>query len=288
MARETLKAKHNVLKKGVHEVTSPFGYRTLNGKKELHRGIDLVGKNSTLDYIVAIADGKVVGMLNSCSGSYPSQGNYVSIDHGNGITSVYYHLKKGSVKVKVGATVKAGAVLGYMGATGNVTGAHLHFGIKDNGTWVDPAPYITGEKEISTAAPVPTYQVYAGGKWWPWVVGCNDSGSAGYAGVEKKAAQALRAKANIGNIKYRAHTVGGKWWPWVKDDTGAGSNSYAGVIGKNMDLIQLKLEGFNGYSIEYRVSPTGSTGYYAWVKDGATAGVVGYPIDKVQIRIVKK
>ncbi len=294
MAYPTLKAEHNVVKKGVHEVTSPFGYRTLNGKKEHHDGIDFVGKSSTIDDIVAIADGKVTAILNTCSGSSPSTGNYVKIDHGCGITSVYYHLKKGSVAVKKGDKVKAGQVLGAMGATGNVTGAHLHFGIKANGTWVDPAPYIAGEKEIAPSDPMPTYQVHTlGGKWYEWVTGYNDKNTDGYAGVEKKPADAIRIKANLGNVKYRAHTVkyGSKkaqWWPWVTDDTGEDYNSYAGLLGRSMDQLQIKLENVKGYDIEYRVSHTGSTGYGAWKKNGATAGTSGKPIDKVQIRIVKK
>ncbi len=53
---------------------------------------------------------------------------------------VYYHLANRDVKK--GAKVRQGDVLGYMGATGNVTGAHLHFGIQSGGEWVDPEPYL--------------------------------------------------------------------------------------------------------------------------------------------------
>ena len=140
--------KNPVLKQGRHKVTSRFGRRTItiNGKTttKQHNGIDLVGLSGTksaLDYIVAFADGKVVVSKYSSSA-----GEYVKLDHGNGIYTRYLHLKSGSRTVKVGQTVKKGQVLGYMGATGNVTGAHLHFDININGSYVDPEPYLNGVK----------------------------------------------------------------------------------------------------------------------------------------------
>ena len=51
--------KNAVLQKGKHKVTSPFGMRTIWGERKMHNGIDLVGEGSTLDYIVAFADGVV-------------------------------------------------------------------------------------------------------------------------------------------------------------------------------------------------------------------------------------
>lgn len=142
--------KNPVLKNGKHKVTSKFGMRTITVKgvtsTKQHNGIDLVGLNGTksaLDYIIAIADGKV-----TISKYSASAGEYVEIDHGNGIRTRYLHLKTGSRTVKVGDTVKKGQVLGYMGATGNVTGAHLHFDITVNGSYVDPAPYLEGTKSL--------------------------------------------------------------------------------------------------------------------------------------------
>ncbi len=135
------KYKNPVLKKGGHKVTSPFGMRTIWGKQSMHNGIDLVGEGSTLDSIIAFADGVVKASKYSSSA-----GEYVQIDHGNGIYTRYLHMKKGSRTVKAGQAVKKGQALGYMGATGNVTGAHLHFDIKINGSYVDPAPYLEGEK----------------------------------------------------------------------------------------------------------------------------------------------
>ncbi len=135
--------KSNVLKGGKYKVTSLFGMRTIFGKRQMHYGIDLVGEGSTLDYIIAIADGVVINSKVSATA-----GEYVQILHSNGIYTRYLHMKNGSRTVKVGQAVKKGQILGYMGATGNVTGAHLHFDININGKYVNPEPYLKGEKEL--------------------------------------------------------------------------------------------------------------------------------------------
>lgn len=150
---DKIKVKANVLKGGEHLVTSYFGKRTyFSGGREVsdfHQGIDLVGEGFTADAVVAADGGTVSEVLNSVEGNSPSQGNFVSIYHGNNLYTVYYHLKKGSVSVKRGDKVKKGDVIGYMGATGNVTGIHLHFGVQRYGVWLDPLPYLTGEKPLT-------------------------------------------------------------------------------------------------------------------------------------------
>ena len=150
------KYKNPVLKKGGHKVTSPFGMRTIWGKKQMHNGIDLVGEGATLDYIIAFDDGVV-----KISKYSATAGEYVQIDHGNGNYTRYLHMKKGSRTVSVGDKVFQGQVLGYMGATGNVTGAHLHFDIKVNGSYVDPAPYLEGAKTFDEANAVKEWQLAA-------------------------------------------------------------------------------------------------------------------------------
>ena len=138
-----------VLKTKGNKITSPFGKRTITytsgaakGKTvtKNHNGIDIVGTNSTLDYIVAHSEGVV-----QSAGYDSAVGYYVNILTTSGALMVYYHMAKGTLKVKTGDKVKQGQVLGYMGATGNVTGAHLHFGIKVNGNWIDPEPYINAD-----------------------------------------------------------------------------------------------------------------------------------------------
>lgn len=138
-----------VLEGGGHVLTSPFGTRALNGKTSTHQGIDLVGKGYTCDYIVAYDDGTVTAALNTCSGSTPSMGNHVQLQHSDGSVTIYMHMKRGSVTVKVGDKVKRGQRLGYMGNTGNSTGAHLHFGLKVGGKYVNPLPYLQGGETVN-------------------------------------------------------------------------------------------------------------------------------------------
>ena len=142
-----LKVKNNVLKSGVHHMTSD--YKTRNKNRPNHNGIDLTSMNEkhtglTLDEIVAIEDGVV---LNT---SYDSKsGYYVFIKHLSNMKSFYCHLAKKSFAVKKGQHVKAGDVIGMMGATGSAKGGHLHLGIRtvDN-VHQDPLPYLKGTKSL--------------------------------------------------------------------------------------------------------------------------------------------
>lgn len=130
-----------------YKITSKFGKRTLNGKTSQHNGIDLVaraaGGGSRTDYITAHTAGTVDGV-----GYDKSAGNFVRIKVADKVFMHYYHLKEKS-KLKKGAAVKQGEIIGYMGSTGNSTGAHLHFGIKDNGKWVDPQPYLDKDYPVA-------------------------------------------------------------------------------------------------------------------------------------------
>lgn len=87
-----LNIKNKVLKNVVHYLTSD--YKTRNSNRSTHQGMDMIGKNKGTDYIVALRKGRVVG-----TGYNSSTGYYVRINHGE-VTSVYYHLKKGTIKVK--------------------------------------------------------------------------------------------------------------------------------------------------------------------------------------------
>lgn len=128
------------------------------------------------------------------------------------------------------------------------------------------------------------YQVYAGGKWLPWVKNTED-----YAGIENKSIQGVRVKLSQGSVMYRARLTNGKWLPWVYD-----ANDYAGLYGKNIDCVQMMLCDLDNYKIQYRVSTTSSASYLPWVAnynefdDDGYAGVKGKSIDKLQIKIVKK
>lgn len=102
-----------------------------------HSGTDFAAPNINGDPIVATKSGTIVsvGYLGNC-------GNHVTIDHGNGVTSVYCHFSNNQPLVKVGQQVKKGQLVGYVGTTGRSTGPHLHYGIKVNGRFVNPLNYI--------------------------------------------------------------------------------------------------------------------------------------------------
>ena len=79
-------------------------------------------------------------MVNVASYEAGGAGNYVSIDHKDGYSSIYMHMTR--YVVYAGQYVYAGQVIGYCGSTGASTGPHLHFGIYKNGSSVNPANYI--------------------------------------------------------------------------------------------------------------------------------------------------
>ena len=139
-------------------VTSGYGNRTItiNGKTDsnFHNGLDI--NNQDQNEICAFADGKIVELVNNRDGYSNTKGNYVIIKHDKG-KSIYQHLKYGSVCVKVGDVVKQNQTIGIKGKTGYATGVHLHFGVMIGTKWIDPTPYVTGEKlinEISLPNPV--------------------------------------------------------------------------------------------------------------------------------------
>lgn len=123
-----------------YKITSKFGMRTLNGKTAMHNGIDLVARanngGSRTDSITAHTGGTVDG-----AGYDSSAGNFLRIKVANNVFMSYFHMRD-KVAFKKGDSIKKGQVIGYMGSTGNSTGAHLHFGIKDNGKWINPEPYL--------------------------------------------------------------------------------------------------------------------------------------------------
>lgn len=120
-------------------ITSRFGPRIIRGVSGYHSGIDLVAKGNgygAIDHIMAHTG----GIIESC-GYNDSAGNYVRIRVAPNTIMSYCHFHD-KLAWKEGQKVEKGEILGYMGKTGNSTGAHLHWGINYNGSWIDPEPYL--------------------------------------------------------------------------------------------------------------------------------------------------
>lgn len=117
-------------------VTSEFGPRIdpINGKAKVHAGIDLGVPTGT--QVHAAKDGTVTKVAWDEDG----YGNYLMIDHGGGLVTLYGHCSK--ILVSVGQRVKAGDVVALSGNTGHSTGSHLHFEVRVGGKAVNPRGYL--------------------------------------------------------------------------------------------------------------------------------------------------
>jgi|AntRauTorcE11897_2_1112592.scaffolds.fasta_scaffold02904_5 peptidoglycan hydrolase-like protein with peptidoglycan-binding domain len=113
-------------------------YRTL--RRPNHNGTDY-GRDKSKSGpwpIKAIAD----GVINSRIAGHARAGNYLQIDHGDGVKSGYSHMVKFASGMTAGKSVKRGQTIGHMGATGNVTGVHLHLAIWVDGDYVNPHKFV--------------------------------------------------------------------------------------------------------------------------------------------------
>ncbi|MBO2526890.1 MAG: hypothetical protein CW335_01735 [Clostridiales bacterium] len=118
-------------------VTSSYGYRVhpITGNYTMHNGVDLAANQGTAIYATKS------GYVTTATYNY-AYGNYVTINHMDGFSSLYGHMTY--FVVNDGDFVSQGQVIGYVGSTGYSTGPHLHFTVYYNGDTVNPMNYISG------------------------------------------------------------------------------------------------------------------------------------------------
>ncbi len=134
--------------KGEVRVSSPFGWRTLNGKRVYHKGIDLVGADKTVRAVVGGVVGQSI-IITDASNRTSEWGNYVRVDGVDGRLYYYCHLAKRLVSR--GDKVSAGDALGIEGSTGKSTGSHLHLEVRESGTSIDPTNVLGINNVVGTA-----------------------------------------------------------------------------------------------------------------------------------------
>ena len=118
-------------------ISDEYGYRThpILGVQQFHNGLDMAAPGGSP--ILAAYDGKVVAAAYSSS-----MGNYIMIDHGDSLYTVYMHAS--ALYVSKGAEVSKGDKIAAVGSTGRSTGNHLHFSVRLNGNYVSPWNYLRG------------------------------------------------------------------------------------------------------------------------------------------------
>ncbi len=117
--------------------------RIINGQtRSPHSGEDYDAEIG--DSVYAVNHGRVV-----LTGDFFFSGRGIFLDHGQGLTSMYFHLSE--INISEGDTVRRGERIGLAGSTGRVTGPHLHLGIEWNGARVDPDQFFFGKTDFSTS-----------------------------------------------------------------------------------------------------------------------------------------
>ena len=181
-------------------------YKITQNYGKNHVGVDIVGTTGGSSYIKAHSDGVVYNVVDGKnndrnSSGVNSYGNYIQLKHSDGYYTLYAHLKKG-LKLKKGDVVKEGSVIGTMGNSGNSTGTHLHFEVRNPNNYViDPTKYLNEDLPYERGDDLRIYyrvHLLKDNKWLPWVM------------------DSANEKPNY--------------------------NEYAGLYGKEIDGIQIKID----------------------------------------------
>ena len=181
-------------------------YKITQNYGDNHVGVDIVGTTGGSSYIKAHSDGVVYNVVDGKnndrnSSGVNSYGNYIQLKHSDGYYTLYAHLKKG-LKLKKGDVVKEGSVIGTMGNSGNSTGTHLHFEVRNPNNYViDPTKYLNEDLPYERGDDLRIYyrvHLLKDNKWLPWVMDSSNE------------------KPNY--------------------------NEYAGLYGKEIDGIQIKID----------------------------------------------
>ena len=139
-------------------VTSKYGMRDhpVDGVYKKHNGVDIVatadGETGQVDQIMAHTGGIVDAV-----GYTSTVGYYINVRVDANTVMVYRHLKA-LPTLKKGEAVNTGDIIGIMGKTGKAAGAHLHWGIKKDGQWIDPEPYLEADYPVVTTYGTVTYK----------------------------------------------------------------------------------------------------------------------------------
>ena len=212
-------------------ITQKFG-ETITDPKG-HTGIDLYQPIGTPIYAAEGGDILAAGKINNAYGN-TAYGNCVLIDHKNGYYTFYAHMN--TVKVKTGMSVIQGTVIGTVGATGNVTGPHLHFEVRTNPVW-NRKNFIDPESVLKIENPNPIKQNNNNNNEFNIGDSVKISGSlvnmrksAGYSG---EIITELKNGVNLKIIGNKETKDGLDWYPVQINGYVASTNGFVSLIERN-------------------------------------------------------
>ena len=223
-----------------YRITSNFGYRIhpISKVRKLHGGVDLVKNHN--DPIYAFRKGTVSFAGRNNQGF----GNLVIVNEPNGYRNFYAHLN--SINVKKGQKVTTNTMIGRQGATGNVTGSHLHFEVRNkNNIAVDPIKYINskGDKRVVTKLKVDGYRGKATIKRWQQFLGTPQDGTISRPSLAIKKWQAFLNQ--YGKVKLKVDGFEGK--ATIKATQKFLGTTQDGVISRPSNMVKALQRFLNNY-----------------------------------------